>query len=711
MPGIGPGYGATIERVMRFAIDTGGTFTDLVVEDDEHKTRLYKTPTVTSDRVQGVVDSLKLAADDFGLTLSDLLGRGELLIHGTTTATNAIVTGATAKTAFLTTAGHPDILLLREGGRMGLPMFDYSVAYPKPYVPRALTFEVSERIGAGGEVVRPLDEVALLETLVELRGLDVEAVGVCLLWSIVNNEHERRVGELLHATLPGVPVTLSHELNPAIREYRRASSTCIDASLKPLMGRYLNELESRLRALGYESRLLVATSQGAVRDAQELAYQPIHTVKSGPAMAPVAGKYYARTDAGAETAIVTDAGGTTYDVSLIRDGRIPETRETWLGRPFLGHMTGFASIDVRSVGAGGGSIASVDDAGLLTVGPNSAGSEPGPACYGLGGLLPTLTDACLVLGILDPEHFLGGRMKLLANAARQAVDQCIGRPMDLDTYAAAAAIVDVATETMARAIEDVTVNQGIDPATAVLVGGGGAAGFNAVAIARRIGCPTVLVPSVGATLSAGGALLSDLGAEFGELFVTTRRAFDAAGVDAVLERLRIACEDFAGRVGMPVATTTVEFFVEARYAHQVWEIKVPLRVGTFTSAQEVEQLWSDFHALHHDIFAIDDERADIELIIWRARVTCAISRRAGLSVVTEQTGPEPSATRAVYFSETGLAMCPVYLANTLSDDMLLAGPAIVESPFTTIVIDSKSTVRLSSSGGLLIDVEPQVNDG
>ena len=688
---------------MRFAIDTGGTFTDLVVEDDEHNIRLYKTPTVVSDRVDGVVESLKLAAADLDLSLQELLKRGELLVHGTTTATNAIVTGATAKTAFLTTAGHPDILVLREGGRMGLPMFDYSVPYPKPYVPRALTFEVNERIGASGEVVRELDETALLATLERLRELEVEAVAVCLLWSIVNSRHERRVGELVETALPGVHVSLSHQLNPTLREYRRASSTCIDASLKPIMARYLSELENRLRMLGFDARVLVVTSLGTVRDALELALQPIHTVKSGPAMAPVAGKYYAHRDAGAETAIVTDAGGTTYDVSLVRDGRIPETRETWLGRPFLGHMTGFASIDIRSVGAGGGSIATVDEGGLLTVGPDSAGSQPGPACYGLGGIRPTLTDACLVLGFLDPNYFLDGRMKLSLAAARIAIERYVGRAMGLKTDAAAQAVVDVATETMACAIEDITVNQGIDPATAVLVGGGGAAGFNAVAIARRIGCREVLIPPVGATLSAGGALLSDLGTDFGELLVTTRRAFNMDGVNDVLHRLHGLCDKFMQRVGMAPEAVSIEFSVEARYAQQVWEIKVPLRTRNFSSTEEVDQLCDDFHTLHHDMFAVDDRQANIELIMWRARVSCELGRSRELKMKIK-TGATISAHRQVYFRGLGFTECPVIGAADVCAERPVAGPAIVESSFTTVVIEPKALVRRSASGGLMIEV-------
>jgi len=255
--------------------------------------------------------------------------------------------------------------------------------------------------------VQPLDEAAVLEVIRALVDRQVEAVAVCLLWSIANPTHELRVGELLSKHLPGVPYTLSHRLNPTLREYRRASSTAIDASLKPIMTTYLRSLSGRLREAGFAGRLLMVTSNGGILDADAVAEAPIHAINSGPSMAPVAGRYYAL-QAAADTAVVADTGGTSYDVSLVRRGSIPWTRETWLGRPYVSHMTGFPSVDVKSVGAGGGSIAWVDDGGLLYVGPQSAGSVPGPVCYGRGGIQPTVTDAALVLGYLDPEFFLRG---------------------------------------------------------------------------------------------------------------------------------------------------------------------------------------------------------------------------------------------------------------------------------------------------------------
>ena len=400
---------------MGFAIsvDTGGTFSDLVLADTERILGLYKAPTTPADVFEGVHEALRLAASDHGLTVEQLLSDTRSFVYATTTATNAMLEGGTARTAFVTTSGHRDILLYREGGKAD-PL-NIAVPYPEPYVPRSLTFTVDERILADGTVATPLDESSVRRVLTRLQELDVEAVGVCLLWSIVNPVHELRIGELLRAELPDVEVTLSHTLNPIIREYRRASATVIDVSLKPLMRAHLHDVDDRLRALGFRGEPLLAThlSGGVVR-LDEMCEQPLHSVDSGPALAPIAGLAYAAVEPLADDldVLVVDAGGTSLDISPTRDRQVVYTREKWFGPKWEGHMTGLPAVETRSVGAGGGSIAAVDSGGYLTVGPRSAGASPGPACYGRGGTDATVTDAAVVLGLLDPDYFLGGRLRL-----------------------------------------------------------------------------------------------------------------------------------------------------------------------------------------------------------------------------------------------------------------------------------------------------------
>ena len=436
---------------------------------------------------------------------ADLLARTDLFVYSTTHATNAILERTTARTAFLVTEGFPDVLVRREGGKTN--PFDFGEPYPDPYVPRRLTFEVRERIGAQGEIVEPLDEARTRELVRSLSARSVEAVGVCLLWSIANPVHEEAVGRILDEELPGVPYTLSHRLNPTMREYRRASSTVIDASLKPLLQGHLLDMERDLRGAGFGGELVMAISVGGVMHVRELVDRPIYAVKSGPSLAPIAGRTYAEAELGGADVIVCDTGGTSFDVSLVRGGRIVSTRETWLGPRYTGHLTGLSSVDVRSIGAGGGSIAWLDPGGLLRVGPRSAGAAPGPACYGRGGAEPTVTDAAVVLGYLDPAFFLGGRMSLDVDAARSGVGGLAGA-LGESIERTAHGILAVANEHMVEAIKEITINEGVDPRESLVVAGGGAAGINIVPIARELGCRRVLVPATAGALSAcGGAVL------------------------------------------------------------------------------------------------------------------------------------------------------------------------------------------------------------
>ena len=687
---------------MQFAIDTGGTFTDLIVKNDDGVSRMFKAATTPADPIEGVLDVLSVAATAFKIDRADFLARGSLLVHGTTHALNAVITGRTARTALLTTKGHPDILVLREGGRT--EPFNFTHPFPAPYVPRSLTFEIPERIGADGGVLLALDERAVADIAATLKARGVEAVAVCLLWSIVNPDHEERVGALLEQILPRVPVTLSHRLNPSIREFRRASSAAIDASLKPMMGDYMRNLEGRLREAGFPGRVLVVTSQAGVIDAADAALAPIHIVNSGPSMAPIAGRFYAAQDEGAENAIVADTGGTTYDVSLVRRGRIPTSRETWIGPPIRGTMIGFPWVDVKSVGAGGGSIAYVDSGGLLHVGPRSAGAVPGPVAYGRGGTEPTVTDASLALGHLDPEFFLGGALKLDRQKAEAAIKEKIADPLQIDVASAADAIIAVATENMVQAINDITVNQGVDPREAVLIGGGGAAGLNSVRIARRLGCATLLIPEVGAALSAAGAIMSDLRAEYQAAYFASSANFNYTGVEDTLTALKRKCLAFVEGPGAGALESSVTFKVDARYATQVWEIDVPLRAAGIANADDLAAFVADFHQAHEDLFAFADPASHIEFIGWSAQVNCRFNETIGLRLThgTER-GPTRTSRRA-YFSGCGWVDVAVRQFETIDVGEKLAGPLIVESSFTTVVVEPGAVATRRASGSLSIDV-------
>jgi len=686
----------------RIAVDTGGTFTDAVVADAQGQLTVAKAPTTPERIFRGVRDALEVAAQTRTLSLEALLSQSEMLIYGTTRATNAIVTGQVARTAFLTTRGFPDTLVIREGGKF--EPHDFSQPYPKPYIPRRYSFEIDERINAEGTVVTALDEAQAREVLAHIRGRGFESIAVCLLWSIANSVHEERLGQLIEAELPGVSYTLSHRLNPILREYRRASSTAIDASIKPVMQQHLRELQSDLRAAGYRGEILVSTTMGGCLDIEGLAERPIHTVRSGPAMAPVAARHYAGIEARAETVLVVDTGGTTFDVGLVRDGKIVTTQETWLGERFAGHMLGIPAVDVRSVGAGGGSIAWLDAGGLLRVGPQSAGAHPGPACYAQGGALPTVTDAALVLGYLDADFFLGGRMKIDPGAAREALGH-IARPLDLSLEAAAYSVLAVANETMINAIKDITVSEGVDPREAVLVAGGGAAGISILAIARELGCCTVIVPRTASVLSACGMQFSDIQIEQSASATARSGRFDRAAVNDALDAIDTQLEEFAKPLGTRGFTDrAVEYRTSAHYAAQVWELDVSLPSRRLESDRDVAALVERFHAVHERVFAVTDPHSEIEFLNWTGRLTLRLPRAGGPSAPLGERAAGSERTRPAWFGLGEVRETRVVRGAALRPGSRVVGPAIVEEETTTLVIPPGLEARLSAQGSYLVDM-------
>jgi N-methylhydantoinase A len=686
----------------RITCDVGGTFTDAVVADEHGNLHLGKSLTTPERLYHGLESAVTVAATEIALDVRTLLQSTDLFVYSTTQATNAILEGRTARTALLVTEGFPDILVRREGGR--LDPFNFAKENPEPYVPRRLTFEIPERVDSEGLIYTPLDEVRVRQVLATLRELKVEAIAVSFLWSIVNPVHELAVARLIDEVLPDVPYTLSHQINPIIREYRRTSSAAIDASLKPLMQHHLRDIDEGLSNSGFGGELVAATSFGGVMHMDDLTLRPIYAVKSGPSLAPVAGKTYAESEAGHGRVIVCDTGGTSFDVSLVRDGRVVFTRETWLGEEFTGHLTGLSSVDARSIGAGGGSIAWIDPGGLLRVGPRSAGADPGPACYGRGGTLCTVTDAAVVLGYLDPDYFLGGRMKLDADAARRVVGEianALGQPPLTTAYG----ILAVANELMVGAIKEITVDEGVDPRDSFLVAGGGAAGMNIIPIARELGCRQVLIPRTASALSACGGQYSDIVAEFSASKFTDSRDFDYAGVNSALRALDSRMEDFAAGLRKRSFTTfRKEYFVEARYVNQAWELELSLKGDQVVGADDVASIVADFHTSHQRVFAITDPGQTVECIYWKGRLTAVLDKpplrkRAG------PTNGEARHLRSAYFPATGEQPIEVHMGAALAAGAVVHGPAVIEEPTTTIVVYPDSAVRVTELGNYLVEVE------
>jgi len=694
---------------MRVSIDVGGTFTDLVVEYEDGHYSYYKSPTTPDAPIQGIIDVIDVAAHGMGKSRKDLLGFVDTFIHATTRSLNAILSDSITRTAFLTTEGHPDILFLREGGRAS---FNPRLPYPRPYIPRSFVYEIPERIGVKGDIVKPLNEKETMKVIEKLNTEKVEAVAVCFLWSIINPKHELRVGELIHKYLPGIPYTLSHKLNPSIREYRRASSTAIDASLKPIMSSYIHDLEERLHQEGFCGRLLLVSSIGGLLDSSTVESMPIHTINSGPAMAPVAGRYFAQLEAESGSIVVTDTGGTSFDVSLVNNGRIPWTREAWIGRPHSGLMTGFPSVDVKNIGAGGGSIGWVDNGGLLHTGPKSAGAHPGPVCYGRGGKEPTVTDAALVLGYIDPDFFLGGSIKLDLEAAKIAIDKYIGKKINLNVEEAALGIMRVMKEQIVQTVEEITVNNGIDPRNTTMIAGGGAAGLNIVSIARQLGCARVIIPETGAVLSAFGALKSDLTADFRATFRTDSVEFNYKGVNKILKDLEEKCNKFILGPGAYSKGSQVLFFVEAHYLGEVWELEVPWRYTSLSRPEDVLRLLKDFHVMHERIYSFCDPYSPIEIIGWRARVLCHLEQSENFIFQVLPKEKDLGDYRTIMFPIVGFIDAKIRLFHSMSLGEVVNGPAIIASPFTNVVIDPGASAYRTRNGSLYINinVEAKANE-
>lgn len=681
----------------RIGIDTGGTFTDVVITAPDGCLVQGKSPTTPKRVSEGVLAAISVAAQALGRSLGELLAATDLLVYGTTHATNAIVEGKIARTALLVTAGHPDVLTLREGTKAN--PFDFSTEFPAPYVPRSLTFEIDERIDAEGGVFHPLNEAQVASVIERLRALGVEAIGVCFLWSMLNPAHERRVAELLRAALPGVALSLSHIVSPTIREYRRASTTVIDASIKTLMQRHLGELQQDLSGAGFRGDLFIATSMGGVMQVEDIAERPVLTVRSGPSMAPVAGLAYTR-ELGEDNAIVCDTGGTTFEVSVVRDGRITTTRDTWLGRRDTGHIVAVSSVDTRSIGSGGGSIAWLDAGGMLRVGPESAGADPGPACYGRGGMRPTLTDAAAVLGYLRPDCFLDGRMTLDVEAARRVLCPLAQR-LGLPVEEAAQAVLSVAHHNMVTAIEDITVREGIDPRESVLLAGGGAGGLAATAIADSLGCRRVLVPPTAGALSAAGTQLCDIVMEFSSSRFADLKQFDLDAVNRMLEELESDAQAFAEHLRKRGLTEfTFERFAEARYAHQVWELETPLAMSRFDSPEDIARLEEAFHCVHERVYGFFDRAQTVECPYWKLRLRARI-RKPDLAVTPVERHAPARAGRA-YFAGHGWVEIPILSSHT-EGVVCLAGPAIIAEPYTTIVVPPAWRASRTTSGSFLLE--------
>ncbi|MEU0467162.1 hydantoinase/oxoprolinase family protein [Amycolatopsis sp. NPDC006131] len=659
---------------LRIGVDTGGTFTD-VCALDEQTGRLYvrKVSSTPDDPGRAIVTGVSQLLDEIG---GRDLGDVGYFAHGTTVGTNALLTERGARTGLLTTAGFRDLLELGRGRRPSL--YDLQADKPAALVPRDLRLEVDERVRHDGRVERPLDEEQVRALARELREQNVEAVAVCFLYSFVDPGHERTAERILAEELPGVHVSVSSAVLPEFREYERLSTVVVNAYLGPVVARYLAKLRTRLGELGLRATPHVTQSNGGIIPFETAERMPSRMVLSGPSTGVVGAAEIARA-AGYPDIITFDVGGTSSDVSLVQDGVPKSSSGTEIdGRPVRAPM-----LDIHTVGAGGGSIAWIDAGGALKVGPGSAGADPGPACYGRG-TEPTVTDANVVLRVLNPEYLLDGQMKIDAGAARAAVSTVAG-PLGMDVLDAAQGIVRVITANMARAIRVISVQRGYDPRDYVLVPFGGAGPLHAVRLARELGMRTVLVPETPGAQCAAGLLMTDIRADFLRTRISPPDETTVAGVFAELEAEATA---WLAEENVPAERRRVERFAEMRYAGQNHELPVPVPEGVIT-ADTVAQLTKRFAAEHERMYGYSSAEDAVQVVTFRLRAIGEVSRaelhRAPLGDADASVAIR--ATREVYLPESGgFTECPVYDRRLLEPGHRIDGPAVVEQMDTTTLL-------------------------
>lgn len=679
-------------------IDIGGTFTDCLVSDADGFISIFKSPTTPGEFERGFINVLHVAAEGYGKSPDAFLRKVDLIVHGSTVSTNALVERKTVKVGLIVNEGHEDMLLLRQGPRKGA--FQWKLDYPAPYVPRHLTRGIAGRIDARGRELVALDEAQLRTAAQDFKSLGVEAIAVGLLWSVVNGTHEMRARAILAEELPGISVTLSHEINPMPREYQRTIAAAIDASIYPIVSQYIGRLQTALDEAGFVGDLLLANCVGGMMPLQEMLKKPIYSVMSGPTLAPMAA--LALSDEA--DIIVGDMGGTTFDVSALRDHQIIITPDGMIHDDSLG----IPKVDVRSVGAGGGSIAHVDAGGLLNVGPMSAGAMPGPACYGKGGERPTVTDANVVLGLVDPDYFLGGKIKLDRALAEKAVGQ-VATALGVTLHEAAYAIYTTSNHNMVAAIEEITVREGINPRDSFFVCGGGATAIHIAEMADILGLKRYMIPRFMAGLSAFGGLISDIRNDKSGVLLTSDAAFDVEGVNALLARLRSEGNAFLEEAGVAPENRVFEFSFMGRYEYQSFEIEVPFAAPDGRiSMDDLPGVIEAFHRMHERIYSIRIDGDVVEFTSWKLR---AIGKRQGQDIWRRNTLPAqkvavaPKATRRIHDQSVGaMVEIPVYELSGLGQGAQLSGPCLVEAQTFTAYLKHGHSGALDAYGNIVVTV-------
>ena len=666
----------------KLGIDVGGTFTDFLLLDENGDHAIFKTLSTPQDPSIGVEKGFSAIADFLNLESGEFLKQLEIIVHGTTITTNAVLTRNGAKTAFITTRGFRDVLNMRRGLRDR--QYDSRYAPPEPFIRRRDIYTVEERVDCDGNILAPLNKDDMAAVMGQMKSKGYAAIGVSTLFAFMNGENEKKIGEMLHEAFPHAYISLSSEILPQVRVYERNSTVALNAYVGPILSRYLDRSRDRLSKNGFDGTYLIMQSNGGVMSPEMSSRFAVNTLLSGPAGGPVAGQFVAGIH-GLNNLITVDMGGTSFDVCLIKDGQPAITTEGDIG----GYRVALPVLDIVTIGAGGGSIASVDASGLLQVGPQSAGADPGPACYGKGGTEPTVTDVDLMLGYLDPEYFHGGDMKLDPAASAKAIEGRVAKKLGISVNEAASGIYRMININMALGVNLVSVAKGNNPRDFAMVVAGGAGPIHAAMIAKDQDIPLIIVPRGSSVFCASGMLMSDLKHDYVHTYTIELNKADIQRISDICGNLMEEARSTLQAEGIPEDRIHNSFTVDIRYLGQFNEVNVPLPMASTGQVREddIQYLTELFHQTHDTLYGYSMPGAELELINIRLQSVGETEKPK----FQPSPGQGPDASKALknnreVFFEGKSVSTPVYDGLLLKNGNMVFGPAIVEEPTTTIVV-------------------------
>ena len=689
-----------MQNQYRLGIDAGGTFTDFILADRDGDVRIFKALSTPQDPTQAIRNGLKLIEEETGITARQIVTNADLCINGTTVGLNALIQHKGAKTGLIATRGHEDSIEIRLGHKEDGYRYDPEYPPATMLVPRYLRRGVSERVISTGAVHTPMNEDDVRDACRHFIREGVEAVAISFVWSVLHPAHELRAAEIVREMMPDVRLTVGSHIYPQLREYTRTSTAVVNAYLSPILSRYVEAVDGYFQSLGAKNPVRYFQSNGGLALGSVVSDQSVYAINSGPASAPQAALYIGE-PWGLQNIITVDMGGTSFDITLTRDGRANVSKNI----DFLRYRIGIPMIQVETLGAGGGSIGWIDSMGLLQMGPQSAGSEPGPACYDQGGEKPTTTDANLVLGYLNPDGLVGGRLPLNPAKAQDAIKAGLADPLHLSVEQAAYGMFTIVNNNMVNAIRRVSVERGYDPRDFVLNCAGGATGAHITALAREMGIRRVLVSKLASGLCAYGQIISDVKYNYmAPAPVRLEGAASAAKLDGLFTGLETKGVADLSRDGFDRDRISIRRSLDMRYVGQVHECTVDIDPFPLDEAA-LEKLKAAFHARHEELYTYSEPQSVVEVVNVESAILGRVDRPRRMTMAKGRGADSGrSGTRPMIFTADGQAQdTPVYAGAGLGAGDRITGPAVIEEVTTTIVVEPGWTAELHESGVYVLD--------